>query len=173
MQIILLQRIVNLGKLGETVDVKPGYGRNFLIPHGKALPATKANIEKFEARRAELEADEAKEVATAQTRADALTDVNVIMRAKSGDEGKLFGSIGTRDIAEALTNSGLEVDRAEIKLPEGTLRQIGEYSVDIQLHHDVTATILVTILSEDGDDEDEDEAVEEDVADENEDYSEE
>ena len=167
MQIILLQRIVNLGKLGETVDVKPGYGRNFLIPHGKALPATKANIEKFEARRAELEAEEAKEVATAQARADALTDVNVIMRAKSGDEGKLFGSIGTRDIAEALTNSGLEVDRAEVKLPEGTLRQIGEYSVDIQLHHDVTATILVTILSEDGDDEDED-LVEEDAADDSE-----
>lgn len=167
MQIILLQRIVNLGKLGETVDVKPGYGRNFLVPHGKALPATKANIEKFEARRAELEAEEAKEVATAQARADALTDVNVIMRAKSGDEGKLFGSIGTRDIAEALTNSGLEVDRAEVKLPEGTLRQIGEYSVDIQLHHDVTATILVTILSEDGDDEDED-LVEEDAADDSE-----
>ena len=167
MQIILLQRIVNLGKLGETVDVKPGYGRNFLIPHGKALPATKLNIEKFEARRAELEAEEAAEVATAQTRADALTDVNVIMRAKSGDEGKLFGSIGTRDIAEALTNSGLEVDRAEIKLPEGTLRQIGEYNVDIQLHHDVTATILVTILSEDGDDEDED-LVEEEQADDSE-----
>ncbi len=169
MQIILLQRIVNLGKLGETVDVKPGYGRNFLIPLGKALPATKLNIEKFEARRAELEAEEAKEVSVAQERADALTDVNVIMRAKSGDEGKLFGSIGTRDIAEALTNSGLEVDRAEIKLPEGTLRQVGEYSVDIQLHHDVTATILVTILSEDGDDED----LEEDAADESEDYSEE
>ncbi|WLP93529.1 50S ribosomal protein L9 [Psychrobacter sp. M13] len=167
MQIILLQRIVNLGKLGETVDVKPGYGRNFLIPHGKALPATKLNIEKFEARRAELEAEEAAEVATAQTRADALTDVNVIMRAKSGDEGKLFGSIGTRDIAEALTNSGLEVDRAEVKLPEGTLRQIGEYNVDIQLHHDVTATILVTILSEDGDDEDED-LVEEEQADDSE-----
>ncbi|MBU5616076.1 50S ribosomal protein L9 [Psychrobacter sp. TAE2020] len=169
MQIILLQRIVNLGRLGETVDVKPGYGRNFLIPHGKALPATKVNIEKFEARRAELEAEEAQEVSVAQERADALTDVNVIMRAKSGDEGKLFGSIGTRDIAEALTNSGLEVDRAEIKLPEGTLRQVGEYSVDIQLHHDVTATILVTILSEDGDDED----LEEDAADESEDYSEE
>ena len=169
MQIILLQRIVNLGKLGETVDVKPGYGRNFLIPHGKALPATKANIEKFEARRVELEAEEAAEVATAQTRADALTDVNVIMRAKSGDEGKLFGSIGTRDIAEALTNSGLEVDRAEIKLPEGTLRQIGEYNVDIQLHHDVTATILVTILSEDGDNDD----LEEDESDDNEGYSEE
>jgi large subunit ribosomal protein L9 len=91
------------------------------------------------------------------------------MRAKSGDEGKLFGSIGTRDIAEALTNSGLEVDRAEIKLPEGTLRQVGEYNVDIQLHHDVTATILVTILSEDGDNEES--ATE--VEDENEDYSEE
>ncbi|TXD98173.1 50S ribosomal protein L9 [Psychrobacter frigidicola] len=168
MQIILLQRIVNLGKLGETVDVKPGYGRNFLIPHGKALPATAANIEKFEARRAELEAEEATELNAAQERADALTDVNVIMRAKSGDEGKLFGSIGTRDIAEALTNSGLEVDRAEIKLPEGALRQIGEYNVDIQLHHDVTATILVTILSEDGDDEDQ---VEE--TDSEEDYSEE
>ena len=167
MQIILLQRIVNLGKLGETVDVKPGYGRNFLIPHGKALPATAANIEKFEARRAELEAEEKKELDTAQERADSLTDVNVIMRAKSGDEGKLFGSIGTRDIAEALTNSGLEVDRAEIKLPEGALRQVGEYNVDIQLHHDVTATILVTILSEDGDDE----AVEEDQSED--DYSEE
>ena len=152
MQVILLQRIVNLGKLGETVDVKPGYGRNFLIPQGKALPATAANIEKFEARRAELEAAEAEELSAAQSRADALTDVNVIMRAKSGDEGKLFGSIGTRDIAEALTNSGLEVDRSEVKLPEGSLRQVGEYNVDIQLHHDVTATILVTILSEDGDD---------------------
>lgn len=136
------------------------------------MPATKANIEKFEARRAELEAEEAKELASAQERADALTDVNVIMRAKSGEEGKLFGSIGTRDIAEALTNSGLEVDRSEVKLPEGTLRQIGEYNVDIQLHHDVTASILVTILSEDGDDENlaEEDEVEED---ENEDYSEE
>ncbi|MBO1529666.1 50S ribosomal protein L9 [Psychrobacter sp. F1192] len=170
MQIILLQRIVNLGKLGETVDVKPGYGRNFLIPQGKALPATKANIEKFEARRAELEAEEAKEIATAQERAEALTDVNVIMRAKSGDEGKLFGSIGTRDIAEALTNSGLEVDRSEVKLPEGTLRQVGEYNVDIQLHHDVTANILVTILSEDGDNED---LAEDEAEDDNEETSEE
>ncbi|MDO5770128.1 MAG: 50S ribosomal protein L9 [Psychrobacter sp.] len=151
MQVILLQRIVNLGKLGETVDVKPGYGRNYLIPQGKALPATATNLEKFEARRAELEAQEAQELAAAQQRADALTDVNVIMRAKSGDEGKLFGSIGTRDIAEALTKSGLEVDRSEVKLPEGAFRQVGEYNVDIQLHHDVTATIVLTILSEDGD----------------------
>lgn len=151
MQVILLQRIVNLGKLGETVDVKPGYGRNYLIPQGKALPATAPNVEKFEARRAELEAQEAEELAAAQQRADALKDVNVIMRAKSGDEGKLFGSIGTRDIAEALTKSGLEVDRSEVKLPEGAFRQVGEFNVDIQLHHDVTTTILVTILSEDGD----------------------
>lgn len=151
MQVILLQRIVNLGKLGDTVDVKPGYGRNYLIPQGKALPATAANIEKFEARRAELEAIEAEELASAQKRADSLRDVNVIMRAKTGEEGKLFGSIGTRDIADALTKSGLEVDRSEINLPEGTLRQVGEYNVTIQLHHDVTAQILVTILSEDGD----------------------
>lgn len=105
MQVILLQRVVNLGKLGETVDVKVGYGRNYLIPQGKALPATEANIAKFEARRAELEALEAEELAAANKRAEALTDVNVIMRAKSGDEGKLFGSIGARDIADALTKS--------------------------------------------------------------------
>ena len=149
MRVILLQRIVNLGKLGETVDVKAGYGRNYLIPQGKALPATPANVEKFEARRAELEKIEAEELAAAQTRADALKDVNVIMRAKSGEDGKLFGSIGTRDIADALTKSGLEVDRSEVKMPEGSFRQIGEYNVDIQLHHDVFANILVTILSED------------------------
>ena len=150
MQVILLQRVVNLGKLGETVDVKAGYGRNYLIPQGKALPANEANIAKFEARRAELEAQEAQELANAQKRADALADVNVIMRAKAGDEGKLFGSIGTRDIADALTKSGLEVDRSEVKLPEGSFRQVGEYKVTIQLHHDITADILVTILSEDG-----------------------
>lgn len=160
MQVILLQRIVNLGKLGDTVDVKAGYGRNYLIPQGKALPATAANIEKFEARRAELEAQEAAEIAAAKERAAALTDVNVIMRAKTGEGGKLFGSIGTRDIADALTKSGLEVDRAEIKLPEGAFRQIGEYQVDIQLHHDVTANILLSILSEDGEEAEADEEVE-------------
>ncbi|MGP1570807.1 MAG: 50S ribosomal protein L9 [Moraxella sp.] len=149
MQVILLQRVVNLGKLGETVDVKAGYGRNYLIPQGKALPANEANLAKFEARRAELEAIEAKELAEAKARAEALADVNVIMRAKVGDEGKLFGSIGTRDIADALTKSGLPVDRVEVKLPEGSFRQVGEYKVTIQLHHDISADILVTILSED------------------------
>lgn len=149
MQVILLQRVVNLGKLGETVDVKAGYGRNYLIPQGKALPANEANIAKFEARRAELEAAEAAELAEAKSRADALADVNVIMRAKVGDEGKLFGSIGARDIADALTKSGLPVDRSEVKMPEGSFRQVGDYKVVIQLHHDVTTDILVTILSED------------------------
>ncbi len=149
MQVILLQRVVNLGKLGETVDVKAGYGRNYLIPQGKALPANEANLAKFEARRAELEAIEAKELAEAKARVEALADVNVIMRAKVGDEGKLFGSIGTRDIADALTKSGLPVDRVEVKLPEGSFRQVGEYKVTIQLHHDISADILVTILSED------------------------
>lgn len=138
MQVILLQRVVNLGKLGETVDVKAGYGRNYLIPQGKALPATEANLAKFEARRAELEALEAEELSAANARAEALADVNVIMRAKSGDEGKLFGSIGARDIADALTKSGLEVDRSEVKMPEGAFRQIGEYKVTIQLVHLLT-----------------------------------
>lgn len=156
MQVILLQRVVNLGKLGETVDVKAGYGRNYLIPQGKALPATEANLAKFEARRAELEALEAEELSAANARAEALADVNVIMRAKSGDEGKLFGSIGARDIADALTKSGLEVDRSEVKMPEGAFRQIGEYKVTIQLHHDISTDILVTILSEDAPTADED-----------------
>lgn len=149
MQVILLQRIANLGKLGDTVNVKAGYGRNFLVPQGKALPATEANIQKFEARRAELEKQEAQELAEANKRAEALQDVNVIIRAKAGDEGKLFGSIGTRDIADALTKSGLPVDRSEVKLPEGALRNVGEYNVTIQLHHDIKADILVTILAED------------------------
>lgn len=158
MQVILLQRVVNLGKLGETVDVKAGYGRNYLIPQGKALPTTEANLAKFEARRAELEALEAEELSAANARAEALADVNVIMRAKSGDEGKLFGSIGARDIADALTKSGLEVDRSEVKMPEGAFRQIGEYKVTIQLHHDISTDILVTILSEDAPTADEDDS---------------
>ena len=158
MQVILLQRVVNLGKLGETVDVKAGYGRNYLIPQGKALPATEANLAKFEARRAELEALEAEELSASNARAEALADVNVIMRAKSGDEGKLFGSIGARDIADALTKSGLEVDRSEVKMPEGAFRQIGEYKVTIQLHHDISTDILVTILSEDAPAADEDDS---------------
>lgn len=149
MQVILLQRIGGLGKLGEKVNVKAGYGRNFLIPQGKAVPATEKHIAEFEARRAELEKIEAEELAAAQKRADDIRDVNVILRSKSGDEGKLFGSIGTRDISDALTASGLEIDRSEVKMPEGVIRNLGEYKIDIQLHHDITETITVTVLDED------------------------
>ena len=148
MDVILLQRIKNLGKLGDKVSVKAGYGRNFLIPQGKAVSATQANTAAFEARRAELEAQEAELLTSAQSRAEKLNEVNVVITAKAGDEGKLFGSIGTRDIADALTASGIEVDRAEVRLPNGALRHTGEFHVAIQLHHDVTAEVLVTIVSE-------------------------
>lgn len=148
MDVILLQRIKNLGKLGDKVSVKAGYGRNFLIPQGKAVSATQANTAAFEARRAELEAQEAALLTSAQTRAEKLNEVNVVITAKAGDEGKLFGSIGTRDIADALTASGIEVDRAEVRLPNGALRHTGEFHVAIQLHHDVTAEVLVTVVAE-------------------------
>lgn len=148
MDIILLQRIKNLGKLGDKVSVKAGYGRNYLIPQGKAVAATEANTAAFEARRAELEKQEAEVLAAAQARADQLNEVNIVITAKSGDEGKLFGSIGTRDIADALTNAGLEVDRAEVRLPLGALRNTGEFNIAIQLHHDVVAEVLVTIVAE-------------------------
>ncbi len=148
MDVILLQRIKNLGKLGDKVSVKAGYGRNFLIPQGKAVAATEANTAAFEARRAELEKQEAAILAAANARAEQLNEVNIVITAKVGDEGKLFGSIGTRDIADALTNAGLAVDRAEVRLPNGALRHTGEFNIAIQLHHDVVAEVLVTIVSE-------------------------
>ncbi len=148
MDVILLQRIKHLGQLGDKVSVKSGYGRNFLIPKGKAVSATEANIASFETRRAELERQEAEVLSSAQSRAETLNELNVVITAKSGDEGKLFGSIGTRDIADALTASGHPVDRSEVRLPTGALRHTGEYNVAIQLHHDVTAEVLVTIVAE-------------------------
>ncbi len=148
MDIILLQRIKNLGQLGDKVSVKPGYGRNYLIPQGKAVSATEANTAAFEARRAELEKQEAEQLASAQRRAEQLGEVNVVITAKAGDEGKLFGSIGTRDIAEALTAAGLTVDRTEVRLPNGALRHTGEFNIAVQLHHDVTAEVLVTVVAE-------------------------
>ncbi len=148
MDVILLQRIKHLGQLGDKVSVKSGYGRNFLIPKGKAVSATEANIASFETRRAELERQEAEVLSSAQSRAETLNELNVVITAKSGDEGKLFGSIGTRDIADALTASGHSVDRSEVRLPTGALRHTGEYNVAIQLHHDVTAEVLVTIVAE-------------------------
>lgn len=149
MDVILLERIGSLGKLGDQVSVKSGYGRNFLIPQGKALVATEKNKAAFEARRAELEKQEAEVLAAAQARADKLKDVKVILRSKSGEEGKLFGSIGTRDIAEALTNSGIEVDRSEVNMPNGVIRNLGDYELSIQVHHDISETIHVSVIDED------------------------
>jgi large subunit ribosomal protein L9 len=149
MEVILLENIGNLGALGDKVDVKPGYGRNFLIPQGKAVPATGDNVAKFEARRAELETAAAETLAAAAARGEAMSALGSIdIAATAGEEGKLFGSVGTRDIAEALTAAGCEVDKAEVRLPEGVIRELGEFEVMIQLHAEVTASVAINIVAE-------------------------
>ncbi|MFS1704218.1 50S ribosomal protein L9 [Aestuariibacter sp. GS-14] len=149
MEIILLDKVANLGGLGDTVTVKSGFARNFLFPQGKAVPATKANVEKFEQRRAELEAKIAEQLAAAEARAAKIAELGeVTIAAPAGEEGKLFGSVGTRDIAEAITAAGVAVTKAEVKLPTGTLRETGEYDIDVQLHSEVMATAKVVIIAE-------------------------
>ena len=149
MEVILLENIGNLGALGDTVDVKPGYGRNFLIPQGKAVPATQDNVAKFETRRAELEAAAAETLAAAQARGDSLTALEgVNIAATAGEEGKLFGSVGTRDIAEALTAAGCEVDKSEVRLPEGVIRELGEYEIMIQVHAEVSSSVAIHVVAE-------------------------
>lgn len=149
MDVILLERIRNLGALGDRVNVKSGYGRNYLIPQGKAVFATEANIVKFEARRSELEKIAAEHVKEAQTKKQAIEALKVVtINAKAGEEGKLFGSIGTRDIADAITAAGVEVLKSEIDLPMGVLRMVGEYEITIELHSDVAASIKLNIVSE-------------------------
>lgn len=149
MEVILLERIRNLGVLGEKVKVKPGYGRNYLVPHGKAVYATTANIEKFEARRAELEKAEAEHLQAAQARQAKLEALGVItISSKAGEEGKLFGSVGTRDIAEAVTTAGVELCKSEVHLPAGALRQVGEYEIEIELHSDVRSMVKINIVPE-------------------------
>ena len=148
MEVILLEKIANLGNLGDKVTVRPGYGRNFLVPKGKAVPATAAKVAEFEARRAELEKVAAEKLKAAQGRAEALGKIKVVIYQKAGDEGKLFGSVGTQNIADAVTEAGVKVERQEVRLPEGTIRQIGDYKVDIDLHSDVVASITVTVAAE-------------------------
>ena len=148
MDIILLEKVKNLGSLGSRVSVKSGYGRNFLIPKGKAVPATEANIAAFDARRAELERQEAEVLSAAQARAAQLAEIAVVIAAKSGDEGKLFGSVGTRDIADAITAAGVAVDKSEVRLPNGALRNTGAYTVAVHLHSDVNAEVSVTVVAE-------------------------
>jgi len=149
MEIILLDKIANLGGLGDTVSVKSGYARNFLFPKGKAVPATKDNVEKFEARRAELEAKIASALDAASAKAEKLTEIGTVtIAAPAGDEGKLFGSVGTRDIADAITSAGLEVAKAEVKLPNGTIRETGEFDIDIQFHSEVVAVAKLQVIRE-------------------------
>ncbi|MDQ8037867.1 MAG: 50S ribosomal protein L9 [Pedobacter sp.] len=148
MEVILLEKVKNLGALGAKVNVKSGYGRNFLIPQGKAVPATEKNVAEFDARRAELEAKAAAGLAAAEARGERVSALAVVIAAKSGDEGKLFGSVGTRDIAEAITKLGEAVDKSEVRLPNGAIRSTGDYDIDLQLHAEVTVTVKVTVVAE-------------------------
>ena len=145
MEIILLEKIANLGNMGEKVNVKPGYGRNYLVPQGKAAAATAENIAEYEARRVELEKASADAMTAAQARREELLEKVVTIASHAGEEGKLFGSVGTADIAHALTESGVTVERHEVRLPEGAFRVVGEHEVLIQLHADVDATIKLLI----------------------------
>jgi large subunit ribosomal protein L9 len=148
MNVILLEKVHNLGNLGDTVAVKAGYGRNFLIPKGMAVPATADNVAKFEARRAELEKTAAEKMSAAEARRQSMADLAVTIAHKAGDEGKLFGSVGTSDIADAISNAGIEIEKREVRLPEGPIRQTGEYDIDIELHSDVVATVKVNVVAE-------------------------
>jgi large subunit ribosomal protein L9 len=149
MEVILLEKVRNLGNLGQKVNVKAGYGRNYLIPGGKAVMATKANIEKFEARRAELEQKASDELVTAQARAAKLAELaEVSISVRAGDEGKLFGSVNAHDIVEAVAAAGIELEKREVLLPDGPIRMAGTHEVELALHTDVVQTIKVNVIPE-------------------------
>ncbi len=148
MNVILLENINNLGSLGDQVKVKAGYGRNYLIPQGKALPATKHNIEVFEARRAELEKLAAEALAAAKARAQELDGKEIVIARKAGDEGRMFGSVTNTDVAEAITSAGVEVAKREVRMPSGAIRELGEYDVSIHLHSEVDATVKIMVVAE-------------------------
>ncbi len=148
MDVILLEKVGKLGDIGDKVAVKAGFGRNFLLPQGKAVPATAENLAEFEARRAELEAAAAERKGEAETRAAALAELSVTIASNAGEEGKLFGSVGTKDIAEAITAAGVAVAKSEVRLPEGALREVGEYEIDIQLHAEVTQVVKLSVVPE-------------------------
>jgi len=148
MEVILLEKIGKLGALGDKVSVKAGFGRNYLIPQGKAVAATEANMARFEERRAELEKEAADKLAAAQARGEALEGLAITIAANAGDEGKLFGSIGSKDIADAITAAGTEVEKSEVRLPNGVIRTVGQFEIDVQLHAEVIATITLTVIAE-------------------------
>lgn len=148
MEVILLDKVGKLGAIGDKVSVKSGYGRNYLLPQGKAVAATAKNIAEFEVRRAGLEAAAAAKIAEATARAEKLAALEVTIAAKAGDEGRLFGSIGTRDIAEAISAAGVEVAKSEVRLPQGVLREIGQFEIDVQLHSEVTQAVKLAVVAE-------------------------
>ena len=148
MNVILLEKVNNLGDLGDEVSVKAGFARNFLLPKKKAVQANDANRAVFEEKRKELEDAANEKLAAAKERAEALNQYLLTIQVKAGEEDRLFGSVGTQDIADALVSKGLEVERSEVRLPDGAIRVLGEYEVDIQLHSDVTATIQLHVVSE-------------------------
>lgn len=150
MQVILLDKIGNLGNLGDQVNVKSGYARNFLIPKGKAVMATKENVKMFDAKKAELEAKVQAVLASATEKAQQIAALEVVtIKSKAGDEGKLFGSIGTKDIADAVTLAGVEIAKSEVKLPEGVIRSTGDYDITLQLHSEVSENITLKVIAED------------------------
>jgi len=149
MNVILLEKVENLGGIGDLVKVKPGYGRNFLLPQGKAALATPENMKAIEARRAELEAAAAEELAAAKARAESINGVEVVIQANAGSEGKLFGSVGPVDIAEALEAIQVEVERAEIRMPHGPIQELGEFTVGMHLHPEVDVDITVRVVESD------------------------
>ncbi len=148
MNVILLERLNNLGDLGDEVSVKPGFARNYLIPQQKAVQANAANREVFEGRRAELEKAANELLAAAQGRAERLQDQIVTIMMKSGEEGRLYGSVGTQNIADALVSDGFDVERSEVRMPEGVIRALGEYDIALQLHSDVTVNVKVAVVEE-------------------------
>lgn len=148
MEVILLEKVQNLGELGDKVKVKPGYGRNYLVPSGKATPATPENVAQFEQRRAEFEKAQLQRHGAAEQRAEQLRDLSVTLKAKAGNEGKLYGSVGTREIAEAVTAAGTPLEKHEVLLPEGPLRETGEHVVALHLHSDIDVSIKVVVEAE-------------------------
>jgi large subunit ribosomal protein L9 len=148
MEVILLEKIANLGNLGDKVAIKSGYGRNFLVPQGKAVPATAKKIAEFEARRAEFEKAAAEKLSAAQKLGNELSKLQIVITHKAGDEGRLFGSVGTHNIAEAITAAGIEIGKHQIRLPHGAIRHIGDYPIDINLHSDVIVTLTIKIAAE-------------------------
>lgn len=149
MEVILLDKIAKLGGLGDKVTVKSGYARNYLLPKGKAVFASKANVEHFEARRADLEKQLAEALAAAEAQAAKIVELGeVTIASTAGDEGKLFGSIGTKDIADAITEAGVEVSKAQVRMPLGTIRETGEFDIAIHLHNDVDTSIKVVVIAE-------------------------